>query len=108
MSDWITPGGTVTEAHAARANRAVDYLISGAIYVPDDDGAPAYTAQRDACTAAAALIAEHFATGADMAGDVSLGSLRISATSESSTAAGTPWGDAVRILRGAGLGWVIR
>jgi hypothetical protein len=105
MTDWITATGDTTEADAARANRAVDYLISGAVYVADSDGAPSNSRQREACETAARLIADHFTAGGDEGGAVSIGSLQLSATD--TTSVGSGWGDAVRVLRGAGLGWVV-
>lgn len=108
MADWLAPGDypDIDPDDVARANRHVDYLIAGAVYVANDAGEPASARQREACKTAAELLARGYRDDEIESGAVSLGSLQLPAITSSSP--GSPTREASQVLRVAGLGWQVR
>lgn len=111
MVEWISEADVldIPFTDIDRANQAIDYLISGAIYTAASDGGPSDSRQRDACREAAKVQAQHYADGLDESGSVSLGSLSIGGRAGAQEAQPGPYAvDAVKILRAAGLAWKVR
>lgn len=108
MHEWLKPNEypSLPAADVQRANRLIDWLLSGAVYAADYDGLPADETQRAACVAAARAQADWVADGGDLDGRAwSIGSVSAGADGSSSGRVVGP--EAARILQSAGLMWQV-
>lgn len=108
MTEWVAPieFPSLPAGDVQRANRLIDWLLSGAVYEADVNGLPALQAQQDACEEAARAQCAWLADGGDLDGRAwSIGSVSAGADTRAVGREVAP--EAARIMQAAGLHWQV-
>lgn len=108
MNEWVSPTEfpSLPAGDVQRANRLVDWLLSGAVYAADSEGLPVDEAQREACREAVLAQCAWLEAGGDLDGRAwSIGS--VSAGADTASAGREVAPEAARIMQAIGLQWQV-